>query len=436
MSLELSKRHQVFVFFRVCDLELKEYAVVRKNIAGLEAFAVNNSFRMYDSFSLTYQNEAVAKAFAAVLDEVRPDVVHIQHLLYLGAGVIEEAKKRKIPIVFTLHDYWLICPQGQLLKNTGEACEGKNASVCVGCILYQLNIRKNTFNVYYFFRRFACGAVLASLKSIYLHYHRLNKNRLNELIEERAACLKEALLKVSLFIAPSQFLRNKFIESGIAQGKIIFLPYGFNADKFSSPQKFPSDKLRFGFIGSLLPAKGLGILIQAFNQIKNDKVELKIYGKESGYKGVLTDYPRQIKKLAKSKNIRFMGGFDNKNIARIFLEIDVLVVPSIWPENSPLVIQEAFLSKTPVIASRAGGIPELIEDGISGLLFNPQSVIDLRQKMQYVINNPGIIEKLRLNSVAVKSIEENAKELEGIYESLILQARYSQRGTPLHEYVG
>ncbi len=99
-------------------------------------------------------------------------------------------------------------------------------------------------------------------------------------------------------------------------------------------------------------------------------------------------------------------------------EVDVLVVPSMWYENMPLVINEAFLSKTPVIASDIGGIPELIRDGVDSILFKAGDIEDLRKKIEYVINNPDIIEKFKKNMPRVKSIEDNARETEKLYNKL------------------
>jgi glycosyltransferase involved in cell wall biosynthesis len=230
--------------------------------------------------------------------------------------------------------------------------------------------------------------------------------------------MKDIYSKVDLFISPSQFLRRKFIEFGIPEDRITLFPYGFNLENFGNLQKVFSDKLRFGFIGNLLPAKGTHILIEAFNKIKNYNVELRVYGQVNSYKGILGNYLKYLKKISKNKNIKFMGRFDYKDVGEIFKEIDVLVVPSIWYENSPLVIQEAFATKTPVIASDIGGIPELIDDGVNGLLFDPNDSDDLYKKINLIIENPSLIEEIRQNIKPPKSIEENAKEIEKIYNKL------------------
>ena len=113
-----------------------------------------------------------------------------------------------------------------------------------------------------------------------------------------------------------------------------------------------------------------------------------------------------------------MGGFDYKDISGVFSEIDVLVLPSIWNENCPWTILEAFSTKTPVIASRIGGIPELVKDKENGLLFEPGDSSELYDKMRIFINNSNLINELRANLISPKSMKENSEEIEEIYKFL------------------
>lgn len=421
LTRELSKKNEVFVFHRINSFRMKEYELTYNELEGLKIFKINNTFSLYNSFDMTYKNKAIAHKFCQVLDLVQPNIVHIQHLLYLSVEIINEIKKRDIPIIFTLNDYWLICPQGQLLKNNGLSCQGANNSDCIECVLYQLSIKRYIFNIYYFLNRYFPEFLFQMIKKSYLNCHKrlfLNKNFALNLIEERITHMKNICSIVDLFIAPSNFLREKFIEFDLPKEKIFLLNYGFNLENFKKFQRTPSVKLRFGFIGNILPAKGVHILIKAFNKIENNNVELKIYGKQLSYKGELGNYLEYIKKLAKNKNIKFMNEFDNKNISTIFEGIDVLIVPSIWYENSPLVIQEAFAFKTPVVASRIGGIPELINHGENGFLFEPNSYEDLFRTVNTIIKKPSLIEELKQNIRMPQSIEENTKVIEDIYKGL------------------
>ena len=425
LSRELAKRHKVFIFHRVKDAQRKEYEIIRSEGDGLEIYALNNTFKYCSSFEQIYKNEAIAKVFANVLDSVRPDIVHIQHLLFLSTTIIEKIKKRGLPIVFTLHDYYLICPRGQLLKNDLTVCNGPSVSGCGDCLFTELSIKRGILRLYEIFYKKAPFALMQLLKKIYLYGAKkfLFNDKSARQIKARAEHFKNLCNMVEVFIAPSVFLKNRFITFGIPKTKMVFSRCGLNLNLLKSINKdrLPP-KLRFGFLGTLLPNKGVHLLIKAFSRVKQTGAKLKIYGKLTVYKG-FENYLGYIRKLAQNKNIRFMGEYPNESIVEILAEIDVLVVPSVWCENSPRVIQEAFAAKTPVIASKIGGIPELIEDGVNGLLFQPNDINDLYRKINSIIENPFLIEKIKQSINSPKSIRQNANEIESIYKDLLSDAK-------------
>lgn len=419
LSKELAKKHEVFVFFRVNNQKEKEYAIYRDNLEGLETYALNNTFKQCGSFRDTYRNSCIDQQFGELLDKIKPHIVHIHHLLFLSHGLVEEIKKRNIPVVYTLHDYWLLCYKGQLIKDNLSICNGVSVTECRDCLKYLLGIRKHSLFIYNLLRKRLPVLLIKGLKNAHLFF---GKKIMAKKIEEFIASTKELSLKIDLFIAPTQFIGNKFIEYGFGADKILYSGYGFNMGGFCSSKKEKSDLLRFAYLGTLLPMKGVDILISAFKELKYQNIQLSIYGKLFAYSG-FESYPKELNKLTgNDKRIKFMGGYNNDKLPGILANIDVVVVPSLWFENSPLVIQEAFMANTPVIASRIGGIPELINDGINGLLFNPGDEGELKEKMEYLINNPEVIQKFRNKLPKVKSIEENAKETEEIYVKLIDKA--------------
>lgn len=425
LSCELAKRHRVFVFYRINNREKNEFEIVKTEYKGLHIYALNNTFADCGSFEMLCDNKIITDKFAGLLDEIKPEVIHIQHLLFLSIGIIEAAKKKNIPIVFTLNDYWLLCPQGQLLRNNTNACQENAVSDCVKCMKYQLSLKKGVMGIYRSLRDKFPVFLIQMIKNIYFAYARLSflsKEEEKKQIELRERRIKQACAMVDIFLAPSRFIREKFTDFGIPQHKIIISPYGLNTLYFNKIEKKEQrGKIRFAFIGTFLPAKGAHVLISAFNRMRRRNAELKIYGSQRLYKG-FEYYLKFIKKTGRNKNIHFMGGYKNEDIGSIFSEVDVLVVPSIWYENAPLVIQEAFLAKTPVIASRIGGIPELVIDGVNGLLFNPADIQDLTEKIGYVIDNPEVINEFKKNMPSVKSIEINAGEMEEIYARLIARS--------------
>lgn len=423
LSLELAKRHQVYVFARSCNAKQKDYEITKKNLNGITVYLINNSFRYCNSFEMYYENDTIDKKFAELLDEIRPDIVHIQHLIFLSIGLIKTINDRGIPIIFTLHDYWLMCPRWHLLKKDFKPCDkavtDKFDNGCLDCLSEILNIKKNAKRIYSLGKGLLPRPIIEYFKKMYFLSLRISDNGSGIIrLRERNYKIKDSLNRVNIFLAPSEYVRDNFIKFGIPIEKIKLSKNGLNVSPFIDSQKTKADKLRFSFIGTILPAKGLHVLINSFNEIKTNDAELKIYGKLYSYIG-FEYYLPYLKKLIKNKNIRFMGEFDHGQVVNIFKQIDVLVVPSIWHENNPLVIQEAFLSKTPVIASNIGGIPELVTNGVNGLLFEPQDANDLRKKIQHIIDEPNILEKFKENIPNVKNIEDNIREIENLYNNLL-----------------
>lgn len=319
----------------------------------------------------------MAKIFRDKFMRIKPDIVHIHHLSHLTILIVDIIKDFKIPIVFTLHDYWMMCIRGQLIKEDYTLCNGPNVSNCANC------------NQKYFLTE---GE--AKKENEYCNNLLCNMNK-----------------KVDLFIAPSQFLRNIYIRYGIPEEKIIYMDYGFNKKHFIGFQKIPSKKIRFGFIGRVIPIKGISLLIDAFNKVNHNNAELNIYGSKPRSSIFLKNrFPNSV--------INFKGSFNNKNIAKVLSNVDVLVVPSIWYENSPLVIHEAFLAHIPVITSNLGGMAELVSHEKNGLLFNLGSLEDLARCLNLFVKYPKLI-KLYSQNTYVRSIEENVSSIEKLYYKLL-----------------
>jgi glycosyltransferase involved in cell wall biosynthesis len=397
LSKELSKNHHISVFYRINDPSGKEYEVIKASYEGLDVYKINNTLKESNSLDKIYRNKKVEEKFSEVLDSVKPDVAHVHHLLFLSTGMLDELKSRGIPVVFTLHDYWLVCPRGQMLKNNFVLCGDPLSADCFRCLACGLNLK----------------TILKKAVKFFSSAGFAKKFRVD---------IKDICGKVDLFIAPSKYLQSKFIKFGVSEDKIFYSDNGMDSGLFRDMEKIKSDKIRIGFIGTLIPSKGVHTLIKAFNKIKSDAAVLKIYGKAPVNNGIF-DYARKIKRMAgKNKNIKFMGVFGNKDAGNVFKEIDILVFPSLWEENSPLVLHEAILTKTPVIASDIGGAPEFVRD--KRFLFKAGDAEDLSGKMDFFIKNPAVAKDTN-GSIFVKNIRENAEEMEKIYEGLIKNAKTS-----------
>ena len=427
LSRELARKDEVYVFHRIANPEQEEYKMSYGTYNGLNVCTINNTFKYCDSFEETYRNDVISKRFGSFLDELNPDIAHFGHVNFLSTTLIEEAKKRKIPVVFTLHDFWLFCQLGQLLKRNLSLCIRPESSECVRCLAPELSMNGGIGKVAGFTRRaipdFQNSKYLGKiLKGIHRQYAKilfLFQKETEAQIKKRTGHIKEMCSLVDLFIAPSNFLLDKFIEFGIPENKIAYHNNGFNTDLFNNFFRVNSKKIRFGYIGAFIPSKGVHILLDAFNSIKSQNVELRIHGTFLPYHSGYENYPEYLKSLSRKDNILWFGEYSNKDIAGILSEIDVLVVPSIWYENSPLTINEAFMAGVPVLASNIGGMTELVQDGENGLLFQVGDCEGMAEKMQMIIDNPGLIEGFRKNIKPVTSMESHALKLKAIYCELV-----------------
>jgi len=427
LSEELAKQDEVFVFYRIANPKRPEYDTHFTPSNGLNLYSINNTSKSYDSFEKTYINESISEIFGYFLEKIKPDIVHFQHLVHHSITLIHEAKKRKLPVIFTLHDFWLLCHLGQLLKLDLTICHGPQDVACAKCQPSRIVTARATNKALNIVRR--SGSLFTNralqnvlLKAFHLHHAWLSilfQKKRTARISERNILIKEMCSLVDLFISPSIFLRSKLVEFGIPEDKIVHCPNGFNVGLFNNFSKKESPRIRFGYIGTFIPSKGIHILLEAFNNITAENVELRIHGAPLDYHQGFLDYPAYIQSLGKKDNILWLGEFNNNDIARTLSEIDVLVVPSIWYENSPLTIHEAFLASVPVITSNIGGMAELVKDGKNGLLFQVGNSCDLTTKMQMMIDDPDFFNKLQGDIGSVMPMDEHAKNIRNLYCSLI-----------------
>jgi glycosyltransferase involved in cell wall biosynthesis len=414
LSKELKKKHVVQVFyplsgnrFHLNSLDSENSKICKLN-TDLTLF---QKIRRTITFESTYLNEQIDYEFKTILERVRPDIIHFQHLLNMSTSLLQTAKELGIPTVLTLHDFWFICPGIHLLRNDFSICKGpdKAARSCFKC----WNRRQAKFLIEYVMGR-SSKIVVELLKSILVSFNEWEK------FEERNDYMIALLEKVDTIIVPSEFVRSIFMKKGISGNKLIRSYNGYNLDIFRSfkkKRKKKNSKIVFGFVGTIAKHKGIDVLIEAFNMIKHENAELRIYGQFFH-----SSYLKEIEKKIQNPFVKIIGPFKDPKVP--FSEIDVLIVPSIWYETGgPLVIEEAQATKTPVIASNIGCISEFVQNNKNGLLFNPGCSSDLYEKILMFIQNPNLIPKFQINITPPRSITDQAKELEIIYQDLIGRER-------------
>ena len=334
--------------------------------------------------SWNFHNDTIRGRFASVLDHFAPDVVHFHNLAGLSVKMVDECDARGIPTVLTFHDYWGICFKNTMLKNDGSLCT-RGGFDCLDC-----------------------KVTLTGESSVPSPV--------------RNAHLLLSLGKVDRFVAPSQYLADRYAANGIPRDRISVIRYGIDFERFEDVRREHAI-FTVGFIGYLGKHKGLDVLLRALSLVP-DSGELRLLVAGDGEERENLEALCQDLRL--DRVVTFRGRVDNRNIRAIYEQIDVLIVPSVWPENSPVTISEAMASGIPVIASDIGGIGELVEHGTTGLLAPPRDARALADLIERLRKDPDLRREMGQNALAKvrrEGVRGQVTRLLQLFEELASQPR-------------
>ncbi len=331
-----AKGHQV-EFFGMDDPRNIVETPKEKLVKNID-FHKNSLSTLLYPFKIIYSSEARHK-IRRIIREFRPDLVHLNNYNFqITPSIIYELKKHKIPVVQTLHDPVLVCPS-HLLYNvrTGSICEKCKGRKYRNCMLTQC-IHGSLFR-----------SVLGMFEG-YLYY----KLKTYDYIEK--------------FICPSQFLADKLIDFGVRKEKLTVIPNFIHSMHYSDR---PRERNYFLYFGRISREKGMVTLVSAVKALPG--IQFVFAGS-----GPLENMLQGI------DNGRWVGFKQGEELRDLIRGSIATIYPSEWYENSPLSILESFGLGVPVIGSNIGGIPELIKDQFNGLLFEPQNIADLVDKIKYL----------------------------------------------------
>ncbi len=338
----------------------------------------------FDGFFLSQTDlHGVAPELASVLRDLRPDVVHVHHLLLLGAEALHLIR-RTVPrarIVMTLHDYYAICANdGQMTKTDGRLCRAASPDACHACLP-----ARNTTDF------------------------RLREMHLRAMLDH-----------VDTFIAPSEFLRRRFVAWGLPEERIVVLRNGLT-DAPAAPARDAAPDARrdrFGFFGHVNRFKGATLALEAsaLLGVAGEAHGLDLHG---GAAFQADDFLHRFDfLLAAAPAARHHGAYAPADQPAIMAGLDWVLVPSLWWENAPLVIQEAHRHRRPVICADVGGMAEAVRDGVDGLHFRAGDSRSLADAMRRAAGTPGLWERLAANIAAPRTVAEAAAEHLALYRDL------------------
>jgi len=376
-------------------------------------------------------HESVDAAFEDLLESVDPDLVHFQHLKYASATLPVHCRERGVPTVFTLHDFWTMCHRGQLHQPDGRPCAGpESVAKCTACYGEAVRRAGDAHHVANHDLR-ADGEGCSTDGAEQYGQPRGDVVEPTEGsgpgpadpddpspggqradVAARTEVLTTAREAVDLLISPSSFLRGKFVEYGTPADAIVKCRNGIRTGNYRDTGFDPTDGLRVGFAGRISPEKGVHVLLEAFAGVEGEDAELIVFGT---FDPGSNDYHARLRDAADDR-VTFYGFYEEN--AAPAARADVLVVPSLWYENSPLVIQEAFASRIPVVAGDFGGMAEMVRDGRDGLTFPAGDPAALAERLQRLVDDPQLVRDLRRGIDPPKDVGTHAEEIGSLYEAV------------------
>lgn len=315
-----------------------------------------------DKFPKIFYSSEAKKNIGKLLDEFKPDIVHLQNIYYyITTSIIGEITKREIPIVQTVHDYQLISPS-VVMYHDGGICE-----VCKRDKYYKAVFHKCVKKSY-----------LATLMSVITLYFQ----NFNNLYSKR----------INVFITPSIFMKNKLIEYGYPKNKIKCI-----SNFLFSQRNVVNDKILERYVlyfGRICEAKGIYLVLNAAEQLPN--VNFKVAGNFEDSL-VRKNIFNQIT-ANKIRNIDFLGFKKGSELKKLISHSQFVVIPSLWYENQPYSVLESFAMRKTVVAVNMGGVPELVDNKVNGLLFDPKDSTKFANEISKLWNNKKMAKKMGLNA--------------------------------------
>jgi glycosyltransferase involved in cell wall biosynthesis len=328
-------------------------------------------------FSGIYSGEARC-AFAKELSRNRPDLVHVHNVFPLiSPSVLPVCRQAGVPVVMTVHNYRLICPDG-LHMTDGQVCQRCCGGREYWCVLR--NCERSIFK-----------SLGYALRNYVARRFRLFMDN------------------VTLYAALTEFQKCRLIAAGLAEDRIVVIP---NMAELPGPQPQWQLGQYVGFVGRVSPEKGVNLLVSAGREHKD--IPFKIAGDFSR----LSELPGQA-----SANVEFLGALSRASVSNFYSQCRMIVLPSIWFEGFPMVLAEAMLHGKPVICSNIGGLGEIVEDGLTGLLFEPGNAEELSQKIRYLWDRPDLCRQMgsagRQKARREYSSEKYYERLLAVYEQAL-----------------
>lgn len=389
---------------------------------GVPVISIDKNVRPHANLRETYDQPDMRVVHERILRLIEPDVVYVTHLVNHSAALLEVAGAMGIPTFGTLTDFFGFCLTNKLQDANDRLCAGPNASRsnCMACYIrssaeqpgasdrLRLSNRPST-------RPFAARAMAfrARRPTPERQRHAFDPND----VVARPDVLREHYKTYQGLIAPSSFLYKAYQRNGVP-APLTLSHFGIEIDRSPKPVAPKSGPLRIAFIGQIAPHKGVHLLIQAFNALPPGSASLEIWGPEDQDLA----YMAELRRLAGDHQVAFKGTFKAAATAKILSKVDVMVVPSTWYENSPLILLQALATHTPVIVSDVEGMTEFVQNGENGFHFKRGDADDLAVQLQRFVDDETLARAMSARTRYDRTPADMVRDILNMIEQGLAQA--------------
>ncbi len=390
----LAAGHEVHVYAKTGRSDLPQGTRVDDPAHAYATTRVVYRYEHLASLRDLYRQPVLDAAFDAFLSERAFDVAHVHHLTGMSTGLVDVLRARGIPVVMTLHDYWSICPRGQMWRSDGVACATVEPSRCATCLT-------PTFGGW------------------------LPDGRGAEVVAEMHADAVATLSQVDRLVVPSERGLPPFLALGLDRERFSVVENGVDTVRLAHvPAVRPGRPLRVGYLGTVIPSKGLDVLVDAVRQLPIGSTTLAVHGNVVPYHGDATFATRVLQRLTAADRVTLHGPYGLDDLPRLLSQIDVLAAPALWHETFGLTVREALAAGRPVVVSRVGGLQDAVADGQQGFVVEPGDAGALAAALGALLIDPGRL--ARMGEAArrgARGFAEMAAEMIGVYRAVVSTRR-------------
>lgn len=398
-----ARGHEVAVVARTGRADVGHLRVAHDEVDGVPVARVGNTFEDATELRRIYAHEGLAELVEAEVARARPDVVHVHHLTCLSMLVPARLRARGVPVVMTLHDFWMGCPRGQRITAGLDVCPTIRLEKCVPCLRELWP---------HLLGRGGAGPDVPAAE-------RDAADR-EQLVAYHEA-VRAALLACDRLVTPSAFMKRMYVAYGVPEAALRVVENGIPAQGWARPHEPARAALRIGYVGSVIPSKGVHVLLEAVRALGDpSRFTVEVHGAVLPFHNDRT-YGRRLEALRAgfASSIVLAGPYAPGDLPGILARLDVLVVPSLWYEAYGLTVREAFCAGVPVVASDHGALAEAIEHGRTGLLFAAGDSDALAAALRRLAEDPPLRRRLAAAARArVRDERDAADELLALYGAL------------------